>query len=146
MKEAIIWSAEWATDLSKLKQNVDHIVQFIQASFTESFISESNEIELLSYTQSLFYSQTSFKPLQTLSSKEIKTQTTMVSNERADWTGQRTQEDHDFINTQQQKLTNLIAQVIAAAIVSQQADNIENNDENTVNESINSSTTPVIIL
>ena len=109
LKGAIIWSEKWVTGLSKLKQDIDHIVQFIQASFAESFISELNKTESLSYTW-MFY-----KPPQTLSSEgaEKEAQAAMTDNERA---GQKEQEreDQSFIRAQQQKLTELIAQTLAA--------------------------------
>ena len=47
----------------------------------------------------------------------------MVSNERAGRTGQGTQEDHGFTNTQRQELTDLIAQAVTAAMVIQAGNN-----------------------
>ena len=77
----------------------------------------------------------------------------MSSNERAGQTDQETQEDQSFINTQWQKLTDLIAQVIATAMIVQQVNNAERTDNNksstaegfSNSTNFTDSTTPVIL-
>ena len=94
-KAATMWPREWATDLSKLKQDVDRTVLAIQVSPTE----------------------TSSKPPRTSSSSPGG----MADNERAGRTGQGTREDQGFTNAQRQELSNLIAQAVTAAMVVQVA-------------------------
>ena len=69
-------------------------------------------------------------------------ETEMTVNKKADQIDQEIQKDQSFINTQQQKLTDLIAQVIAAAMIVQQVSNTEraSNNENSTAEGFSNST------
>ncbi|KAA6411169.1 MAG: hypothetical protein FRX48_05481 [Lasallia pustulata] len=117
-KNVISWPSEWATDLPKLKQDIERLIQTIRASSNESVethssaTSESTQANPVSSTRPLSHQQTTSKPAPSSSSKEPAS---MSNSEQTRPTSR------GFTSNQRQELTEIIAQTVAATLAAQQS-------------------------